>query len=80
VKKMMACRNHNKKGVGFRQVLALWIFIAGPMIHQPAVGQTEVKEEWVARIVSIQGQVHVRGKQVTNGRRFAWKIAFMPVM
>jgi tetratricopeptide (TPR) repeat protein len=59
---MMACRNHNKKGVGFRQVLALWIFIAGPMIHQPAVGQTEVKEEWVARIVSIQGQVHVQRK------------------
>jgi hypothetical protein len=77
---MMACRNHNKKGVGFRQVLALWIFIAGPMIHQPAVGQTEVKEEWVARIVSIQGQVHVQRKASHEWRRFAWKSAFMPEM
>ena len=54
--------NLGGKGVGIRLALALWVLIVALLTPQPAVGQTEMKTEWVASVVSIQGQVQVRRK------------------
>jgi tetratricopeptide (TPR) repeat protein len=59
---MMVWIKRAKMRVGFRLVLTLWAVIAALMNPGPSVGQTEMRTEWVASVVSIQGQVQVRRK------------------
>ncbi len=54
--------NLGGKGIGIRLALALWVLIVALLTPQPAVGQTAMETEWVASVVSIQGQVQVRRK------------------
>ncbi|WP_372682312.1 FecR domain-containing protein [Desulfosarcina sp.] len=54
--------NLDGKGVGIRPALALWVLVVALLTPQPAVGQTAMETEWVASVVSIQGQVQVRRK------------------
>ena len=57
---------HGRNSVGCRQryrlAMAVWCLIGLLIIPQQAVSQTEIEEEWVASVVSIQGEVQVRRK------------------
>ena len=57
---------HGGSSVGCRQryrlAMAVWGLIGLLIIPQQAVCQTEIEEEWVASVVSIQGEVQVRRK------------------
>ena len=57
---------HGRNSVGCRQryrlAMAVWGLIGLLIIPQQAVSQTEIEEEWVASVVSIQGEVQVRRK------------------
>ena len=57
---------HGRNSVGcrqrYRRAMAVWCLIGLLIIPQQAVSQTEIEEEWVASVVSIQGEVQVRRK------------------
>ncbi|MBC2711192.1 MAG: TonB-dependent receptor [Desulfosarcina sp.] len=64
---MMGWIKHSGNSVcfrqGFRQAVAAWVLIGTLMTPQPAIGQSEMEKKWVARVVSIQGEVQIRRKE-----------------
>jgi tetratricopeptide (TPR) repeat protein len=67
---MMGWIKLRENRVGFRKgwlpVLVVWVLLASLMIPQQAVGQTEIQAEWVASVVSLQGQVQVRRQEAQH--------------
>lgn len=60
-----------------RRVVAVWVLISIASIPEFLCAQPLVKDKWVATVVSIQGQVQVRSKNMSQWRMVRLKDRFL---